>query len=365
MTTPLTATSLAALQQQQLQQQQALAAAATLRADVGGLDGEEASLRALVEQEASVARREHVLALLREYHQLQALSPAEAAGWQQRREAGAARRVQSAWRRRGSRRSFLEVVRRSQLHRRAKAATTIQRAQRTRQHVVAEAAPPISREQVQAIQKDVIAQTLAMARELRDARAAQEAWRAAGGGAAEAPAAADAAADAAGGSRSCTPSGSRRGSARGSQADGSSAPAVRPTLPAWLEAPTWEREMATQKPGGSAVVHELRAAARRGQHTDAPQAEMVHAVRNWPQLRASMQAAAVRRQVARTQAAALHAQLRYPPPLPPAPPPSAGAAAAAELALPPVLPSKASVLHAHRRLLREERLKLVRRRRSD
>ena len=83
---------------------------------------------------------------------------------------------------------------------------------------------------------------------------------------------------------------------------------------------------------------------------------MLHALRAWPQLRATMQAAAVRRQVARTQAAALCAQLAYPPPLPPAPPAGSEGAAAAELALPPVLPSNVAVLDAHRRMLREAQL---------
>ena len=87
-----------------------------------------------------MARREHMLALHREFIQLQALSPSEASGWQQRREELAASRIQRSWHQRSARRNFLEVVQRSQLHRRAKAATVIQRAQRTRQRVVAEAA---------------------------------------------------------------------------------------------------------------------------------------------------------------------------------------------------------------------------------
>ena len=314
-TLPLTADSIAALQQQ-----------------VGQPVDEQAALRWLVDQEASVARREHVLALLREYHQLQALSPTEASGYVERREANAARRLQKAWRRRGSRRSFLEVVHRSQLHRQAKAATTIQRAQRTRQHVVAEAAPPISKELLQELQKDVVAKTIAMAKELKEARAKQEAWRATGGSDAELAASAAEA------------------------VPGTAAAAAKPSLPAWFEKPEWERDLEQMKPGGSAAVFELRDDARRGLHADRPQAEMVRAIRKWPQLRARLQAAAVKRQVARTQAAALHAQLRYPPPLPPAPPSTN--LAAPELALPPVLPSKPAVLAAHRRLLRAERLKI-------
>ena len=44
-------------------------------------DDGEAALRVLLDQEASMARREHMIALQREYLQLQALSPAEASGW--------------------------------------------------------------------------------------------------------------------------------------------------------------------------------------------------------------------------------------------------------------------------------------------
>ena len=96
-TQPLTAASLAALQREQ--------------AEADSPPSDEAyAVRALLDQEASIARREHVSALLREYHELQQLSPAEAAGWQQRRETASARRIQSAWRRRGSRRHFLQVI---------------------------------------------------------------------------------------------------------------------------------------------------------------------------------------------------------------------------------------------------------------
>ena len=104
------------------------------------------TLHALAEVDASLARREHVAALLREYQVLQGLTPAEAIGWQDRRERAAASKLQMAWRRRNARQAFLLAVHQSQLYRRAKAATTIQRAQRTRQRVVAEAAPPLSRE---------------------------------------------------------------------------------------------------------------------------------------------------------------------------------------------------------------------------
>jgi hypothetical protein len=260
-----------------------------------------------------------MLALHREYLQLMALSPAEAMGWQQRREAEAAARVQAAWRRRCFRQSILEGVQRSHLHRRAKAATIIQRAQRTRQRVVAEAGPPIGLEELKVLQKEVVGRSLEMAKELRAARTARAAWR-----------------------------------ASGTTTTASASAADEPPLPSWLETPEWEAALEHQRPGGSSVVHALRDAARRGLrggHT-----ELVASVRQWPKLRAEMQSDAVRRQVGRTQAAALHAQLRYPRPLPSAPPPSERGGA--ELTVPPVMPSKPQVLAAHRRLLREARLKL-------
>ena len=250
------------------------------------------------------------------------LSPKQAENWQQRRELSAARGLQGAWRRTLARRAFADAVQRTQLHKRATAATKIQRVQRTRQRVVAEAAPPISREEVATLQLGVIESGLAMARELRAARQAQAAWRS---GTVDGTSAAD-------------------------------APSEPPPLPDWLERPDWERELESQRPGGSAVVHALRAAALSGLRTDDPQSEILRQVHAWPQLRAAMQADAVRRQVGRTNVAALHAQLRFPPPLPPAPPPTASASADLDK-LPPVLPSKPHVMAAHRRMLREQYLK--------
>lgn len=273
-------------------------------------------------QEASVARREHILALQREFIQLQQLSPDEAVDWQQRREENAVKRLQRFWRQLSNRRSFLEVVHRSKMHRRAKAATTIQRAQRTRQRVVAEAAPPISKEQVSDYQSKVVERTLAMVRDLTAARAAQAAWRANGGE----QAALDAGLPA------------------------TSAAAKPPPMPAWTDHPEWERTLKRDKPGGSTIVHELRDAAIRGLHAERPTDEISRQLRQWPQLRASMQAAAVRRQVLRTQAASLFPQLRHPPKLPTAPavegPIRVGREtdAASSLALPPMMPSKPKIL---------------------
>ena len=73
---------------------------------------------------------------------------------------------------------------------------------------------------------------------------------------------------------------------------------------------------------------------------------------------AAAQANAVRRQVERTHAAALHAQLRYPPPLPTPPRTERRDLNSETTLLPPVMPSKPAVLEAHQRALREARLAL-------
>lgn len=293
--------------------------AMNLAADgASSLGDDDGALNGLIEAEASAARREHVLALLREYDQLQALSPTDAIGWQKRRERASAMRVQQAWRRRSSRRAFMTVVAHSNLQRRAKAATTIQRAQRTRQRVVAEAAPSISRQDVARLQKEVVERTLAMAREMRTARDAREEWQSTGH---------------------------------------DSAVEDPPPLPVWATTPEWARELQSNRAGGSSLMHELRDSALRGLTADDPQNELLRQLRDWPRLRAAMQAGAVRRQVGRTQAAALHAQLKHPPPLPPPPRIRASPTASDVTAtLPPVLPSKASVLKAHQRSLRDARL---------
>mmetsp|Transcript_43706 Transcript_43706/g.114876 ORF Transcript_43706/g.114876 Transcript_43706/m.114876 type:complete len:358 (+) Transcript_43706:1-1074(+) len=280
---------------------------------------EDAALSGLLEVEASAARREHVFALLREYEQLQALSPAEASGWQQRRERAAACLVQTAWRRRTSRRAFMTVVHHSGVQRRTKAATTIQRAQRTRQRMVAESAPSISRAEVAALQHEVVEATLARAREMRAAREARDEWRDAGHDITkEEP----------------------------------------PPLPEWVTAPSWARDLEAKRAGGSALTHELRASAQRGLASGVTdQAQILRSVHEWPDLRAKMQAAAVRQQVVRTQAAALFAQLRHPPELPP-PPRVRASASSVEATLPPVLPSKPKVLKEHQRALRNAKLTL-------
>ena len=303
---PLTAASLAALD----------AAAAASSAEAASAEDEDFALRALLEQEASRARASTMLALQREFQQLSALSPKQAENWQQRRELSAVRGLQGAWRRTLARRAFADAVQRTQLHKRATAATKIQRVQRTRQPPPPQGGAADQPEEVATLQLGVIESSLAMARELRAARQAQAAWRS-------------------------------------GTVDGAASAAEPPPLPDWLERPDWERELESQKPGGSSVVHALRDAALRGLRTDDPQSEILRQVHAWPQLRAAMQADAVRRQVGRTNVAALHAQLRFLPPLPPAPPPTASASADLDK-LPPVLPSKPHVMAAHRRMLREQ-----------
>ena len=267
----------------------------------GPLFDEGADLRALAEAEASIARREHVSALLREYEQLQALAPSEARGWQKRREHAAACCLQTAWRRRASLRGMLRSIEQLQIQRRVKAATTIQRVQRTRFRVVAEAAPSISAQQVANIQSSVVARTLQMAREMRAARNARNKWR-----------------DEPHDEQGLEP----------------------PPLPTWATMPAWVHELDTARVRGSALACSLRDAARWGLSAGNSPQSVCQAIQDWPQLRAAMQADAVRQQVGRTQAAALHAQLRRPPALPSAA--RIRSDMAAEAAVPPVLPSKPS-----------------------
>ena len=217
------------------------------------LEFEDSTMRALEDAEASAARREHVLALLKEFEQLKALAPGEASGWQQRRERAAACYVQAAWRRRSSRRTFLQVVQHSQLQLRAKAVTTIQRAQRTRTRVFKEEAPPISAELVERLQRELVETTIAKAREFKAARQARQEWAAGGGPAGE---------------------------------------GVEPALPDWYVAPAWQIE--AMRSSASPLVQELRTTAIRGHQSDGSQAEMLRALRDWRGLRAQMQVRAPR-----------------------------------------------------------------------
>ena len=92
-----------------------------------------------------------------------------------------------------------------------------------------------------------------------------------------------------------------------------------------------------------------------------PKSELLRSVSAWPELRASLQATVVRRQVVRTQAAALHAQLLHPPPLPPTAPtqsPDSEQSPDELIALHGLGPSKPSVQAAHRRALAEASLAL-------
>lgn len=274
-----------------------------LTAAVEGLDPVEV-------KDASAARHAHLAALQKEYDTLAALSADEASGWADRRERQSACAIQSAWRRHAVRASFVQAIHISLLQRRHAAASVIQRAQRTRRRVVSEAAPPISRETVQKLVQQISERTLRMAGELSDALKAEEEWAAFQEG-------------------------------------------DKPELPQWVDKPAWRQDL--DDVGGSSVVHQLRGTARRGFDSRVPKLDVLRGVEEWPALRASVQGAAVRRQVVRTQAASLHAQLLHPPPLPPVPRAREGARGVDEV-LPPVAAGKPAVQAAHRRSLQQARL---------
>ena len=230
---------------------------------------EDHGLRKLQEEEASAARLQNIEALHREFATLKELGAAEAGGWQQRRERNAVCLIQSAWRRRTTRALFLRTVHVLKQQRRGAAAAAIQRAQRTRRRVVAEAAPPISKEQLATLQAEVVERTLALAKELREARAAQAAWYA-------------------------------------HPTEGQKAP---PPLPEWYDEPKWERDITSSKAagglyGGPALVSELRETAMRGLTSPAPMAEMTRAARDWPKQRAAIQAASCSQRAVRASSAA-------------------------------------------------------------
>ncbi len=318
------------------------------------LEGDDVALHSLLEHEASIARQGHAAALRREFEELRQLSAAEASGWQQRRERAAALRVQSMWRRRNARLAFLRLVRVSVEQRRFTAAAIIQRAQRTRRRVVNEAAPPISKEMIGALQKEIVDQTLASARELRAARAAQVAWYVSRGDGAHDMSAEDSVGEGSTGVAAAAAKAAKAAKAGGGAKENEGPP----SLPDWLEKPKWEGDL--KKPLlGPPLVRELQKSAQRGLHADDPAPAMVQGVREWPSTRSAVQAAAVRRQVSRTHAAALHAQLRHPPPLPPAVVVKAklgeGLSARDELPLAHLANVKQAVVGAHRRAIQQAR----------
>ena len=132
-----------------------------------------AALHSLLDAEASFQRREHLAALQREFNRLEALSAADASGWEQRRQAMAACAVQAAWRRQTTRRGFRRAVAESLKHRCEHAASLIQHAQRTRRRVMREAAAPVAKEEVAQLTRRIGERTLAMAQELQAALDAQ------------------------------------------------------------------------------------------------------------------------------------------------------------------------------------------------
>ena len=264
-------------------------------------------LRSTHRAQASFQRHEHLAALEREYKRLEKLTPAEASGWLQRQQRKAACAVQAAWRRQVTRRAFRRAVGHALMLRRDHAARLIQLAQRTRRRIVREAAPPISQEQVAELTRRIGARTVAMAQELHDVLDEQTA----------AVAAAD----------------------------------EPPALPSWLDSASWMKDLATTVGGGS-MTHQLREAAARGLASADPTADVQRGLREWPARRAVMQASAVRRQLLRTQVAALHAQLLHPPPLPPVPTlREAEVAATLAAPLPPVMPAGSAVQIVHKQEL--------------
>lgn len=281
-------------------------------------DEGDGAIASLLNAEASIARREHANALMREFEQLQELSPAEASGWQQRRERSSACHIQSAWRRRASRHSLEQAVEWSKLQKRITAATTIQRMQRMRQRVVNEVAPPISREQIEEIQQEIVERTLRLARELRQARNAREEAR-------------------------------TKNDETGSE--------HLPPLPAWYTDPQWLKDIESH-PVNHPIARELRDGAIQGLRADRPEQQILQQLHAWPKLRAQMQASAVRRQLNRTQTAALFAQLRHPPPLPTPQRIWERSEISQEQALPAMLNPKPSVLAAHRRALLDAKLRV-------
>ena len=110
-------------------------------------------------------------------------------------------------------------------------------------------------------------------------------------------------------------------------------------------------------------MQQLRENARRGiaegpLRAPPPQLQQLREL-EWAELRARLQHTVVRRQVARTQAAALHAQMLYPPPLPPAPPLREVELGGNEVVgLSPLAGLKPAVQAAHRRALAQARLAL-------
>ena len=124
-------------------------------------------LHSLHAAEASAKVNERLAGLQMEFDRLAALTPGDASTYQQYREHNAAVRLQATWRRRNHRLAFLDAIRIAVEEHHSVAAITIQRAHRTRQRIVREAAPPISQARVKELTATIATRTIAMATELK------------------------------------------------------------------------------------------------------------------------------------------------------------------------------------------------------
>ena len=229
--------------------------------------------------EASAHRRAQIEALDRDFERLMALPAPEAYEWNKRRRSDGATKIQSYYRRHVARRKFHNAVVSAVIQREEAAASVLQRAARLLRRTGRAGARAVPAHVVSELNASVAKRTLAMAKELQHAmRARADAAGAAGAGA--------------------QPNAERLA-----------------TLPSWFESPAWLP--GAQAPGGSSLVHALRAAAVGGITSDSPHAEMAKGVAGWSATRRALSGAIARRQVLRAQVAALHAELDAPPMLPP------------------------------------------------
>lgn len=263
----------------------------------------------LSDPEASSARCDQIEALRREYDRIAALPAAEAASFLSRRQDNSATALQARWRSVTARRAFRAAVQRAALARRVAAVVRIQRIQRVRRCISREAGPPISSAAVAKLSETIGRKTVGMAAEL------QEAGRHAAAGKMDA-------------------------------------------WPSWHVSPSWLAE--AEAAGGSSLVQSLRTSSVVAQHSGKAPAAVLALLSGWGEQRAALQARTLRRQVDRTTAAALHAQLLDPPALPTAAvlgggtacwlPSDAAAAALDELVI--RSSSSAAAIEAHRSALR-------------
>jgi hypothetical protein len=278
-----------------------------LRDHVPGRSGKVEAASSLSDLEASLARHDQIRALRREYDRIAALPAAEAASFLSMRQDNSATALQARWRSVTARRAFRAAVQRAALARRVAAAVRIQRAQRVRRCIAREAGPPISRASVARMSETIARKTVAMAAELQEA-------------------------------------------------GGHAAAGKTDAWPSWHVSPPWLADAAA--PGGSSIVQSLRLAAVLAQRNGTSPAAVLALLSGWNEQRAALQAKTLRRQLDRTAAAALHAQLLDPPSLPTASSVGEGSAlpgGAVSAALEELVTRRASsaaAIEAHRSALR-------------